>query len=537
VDIHDKVSRSQEESAAEVGSSSSGEIIPPITDETLGEDHSMPTVDAALARVREDHTFDVIRRTFAVAESQQVESFLAEAKKLALKLNKFLQRKVKGTTTIEYSSKPRGSLALNRIIPTIIAQNPQFLYRKYPKKILLHHVLLLIDLSQSTLLSSSGTAWSGSSFTYQVKHAICIAAMTLILAVLEQGGHVVAYFFADADNPNHGTKLDFRRETLSQATGQLLQKEAGGSTRLDEVLGQIEDRDLKTICSTIDGMFVLMDGAPMGTSNSLEDDDRVQGSTVARLKSLERHFPCYILWGRSEGNPKDFDEPFFRWCDKELQHTATINVGSFANFPRYLHEVWAKPPPHRTNIVLPYNTELRFPFELTRSTIDFARETFVGDSAEEQVDHIIAWVIQNVKYRLPNAMEQDYQTAQEVYKSRHGCCGEVSNLICAFMRALGIPAGVLDITYLGRVRLQHACVGYVDAGQAKLVDVCMGSENIARRGVAEPMSDERWAHLMDFWRTERGSVVEAVAEFQNKTEDAEHNTQETGANEWVIAKF
>jgi len=535
VEFHDKAILPQEEGAAEPGNAISGEEFLPEEEHTLNEDHSMPQIETDLARVQVDHSYDVIRRTFAAAESQQVGPFLEEARKLALKMNKVLRQKIKGSPTIQYSPTPRGSLAYNRMIPSLIARNPQFIYRKYPKKVPLHRVLVAIDLSQSTELVTSGKAWGSANFSFKVKDAIIIAAMTLIIAVLERGGQVTAYFFADKDNPNHLTNLVFRRETLQQAAGELFRKEAGGSTRLDELLAQIEDQDLATLSGTIDGMFLLMDGAPMGTSNSFEDDDRVQASTISRLKTLEKSFPCYLLWGKSQANPPDFDEPFFRWCGKELQRTATINVGSFVNFPRYINELWEQPPPRHTVIVLPYNTELRYPFELNQAAIDFARNSFVGPSTDKMVDQIVEWVTHNVLYRLPNVIDQDYETAQEVYKSHHGCCGEVSNLICAFMRAVGIPAGVVDVTYLGRIRLQHACVGYVDRGRAKLVDVCIGSTNVTRRGVAEPMSDERWARLMDYWRTERGSVGDGVEQLLKEASEGGEEEQKAAGTQWAIA--
>ncbi|GAB4312523.1 MAG: hypothetical protein Kow0069_13240 [Promethearchaeota archaeon] len=486
--------------------------LPDLQDDVLEPDPD-ELVNFALRRVKNQRETDVIQEAHASLSNGDVPALLRAAKKLATRLNHALRQHSRGLPLLAYSTKGAGPVAWRRVVRSLSTGNPR-LVRRVTARRPDRRVLVLVDLSGSTNLFSSGRGFGGGSLTFRVKEAIFLAALTIVLVALESGGRASVYFFADGRNPNHCANVEFTRERLKAAAADLIRRQAGGSTRLDQLLEHLLERPLASPKERrkVDAAFVLADGAPVGPEERPDEDDRIQSRCVALLRELERWFPTFVLWGRSADNPSGVDDSFFKWLSASV-HSPVMDVGSFDQFSRVAHRAWlggARGVKRDRVQLLPYNTDhSKFPFDPGRSGVRLAK-TLDAPTADGKVNNVVRWVVENVKYQLPDPMARNYRTASEVFRDRRGCCGEVSNLICGFLRVLGVPAGICDVRYLGTVRIYHACVGYIDGGRAKLVDVCVGSARTAILGHEEPVSDARWARLMNYWRSEPGAVGEAL---------------------------
>jgi len=443
----------------------------------------------ALESFTAERQYEIQKTAYTDMERSDVGKVLREVRSIARVLNVQLQKKIKGRKTFSISDERKGPLSIKHTLPSIARQAPALKYINTLDREPPRYCNVFVDVSKSTNLTVAGP----DNHQIKIKHSLMLAALSIAEVIVELGGEVRIVLFSDSDNKYHGEILTYKNGTQAQVIEHLLDLQPIGGTRLDEVLSKIPELNRPR---KADSTFIFLDGAPMVGYFQVDVDDQVQQDTIALLKGYEKDNQIFIFWASSPNNRSDYDAFFFERCQKELEKVAVVNLQSFPAFTTYAHLIWHMPP-QKDKIPSVYNTTETYPFELDDTIKSRVKELLVPGNQEKTAENVRAWVLKNFRYSYP--VNRKYRTAMEVAENGYGCCGEMSNLIIGIFRHFGIPSGIIEVDYIQQVRINHACVGFFIEGEPKLIDVTFGEIN-TKDGIGNPVSDARWARLMDYWR-------------------------------------
>ncbi|MHA1698599.1 MAG: transglutaminase domain-containing protein [Promethearchaeota archaeon] len=441
--------------------------------------------------VIEEAKESVLAKMYTLMDREDVDNIITKVHSLAIILNKELQAMLKGRKSFNITTERRGPISMRATLPSIARGKPQLKYYDLLHQQSPRSCEILIDISAST----NATVVGPGNKMIKIRHSLLLVALSIAEVILISKGNVRLTLFSDDSNVFHCKMYGFSLVKRKKIIKELLDIPASGGTRLDEALsllvkkGRIAQHGKNTI-------FIFLDGAPMEGYFRIDVDDAIQQKTINTLRKLEKNNEIFILWASSPISSPDYDQFFFNRCKRELTTTRVINVQSFTNFAKHAHDIWhAKPEKRKIPVI--YNTNMVFPFELDDDAKKIIFHLKDRENTENTVSNISSWILDNFKYSLP--INRQYRTANETFYAKNGCCGELSNLIVGMMRHLGIPSGIVEIDFVNQVRINHANVGYLLVDKPYMMDVTMGEINTTD-AVGYPMSDARWARLMQYWR-------------------------------------
>ncbi|MHA1820079.1 MAG: transglutaminase-like domain-containing protein [Promethearchaeota archaeon] len=460
--------------------------------------------------------FDLIPKAYTEMRRRDVPSIINSIKSISKILNRELKKKFKGQKTIKVTEQRKGPISFRHTFRDLARRNPRITYfdliSKTPPKL----ANIFVDFSGST---NSSVKYGPNNEMVMIRESILLAALSIAETIVELEGGARIIIFSDSDHPFHCRVFEYKKGNKRKTIETILNIPSSGGTRLDEAVSRGLELNKKL---KADYNFILLDGAPQEGYFRVDVDDEIQNRTIKNLKKLEENSLVFIIWAPSPFDNIEYDEFFFKRCMNELKYTLVVNVQSFPFFIKHVQKIWQMPRVKR-KLASAYKTDEVYPFKLSpefknkleqlnlkvykyqdRSNNNNDNNNGDGElDVEKTLENVKNWIKNNFRYTLPYGRK--YRTAMEVVEAGNGCCGEISNLIVGILRYFGIASGILEVDFIEQVRINHAMVGYVDynTGKKMCIDLTMGDIN-TKDAISNPISDERWKRLMDFWR---GNIV------------------------------